>query len=99
MKPYILDDKKWNSLNTFKTTLDIVRDKNIPRSKIKELRSIYRQGKDKTKMYMEMNGLERAGRLENKLDYIDNFRCEFGFNDDYAVFNDAIEIMDFIEEV
>lgn len=99
MKPYIVDSKQWNSIKTFGTTLEIVKDKEIPRSKIKELREIYIGGREKTKIYMLTNGLEKIGILSNKFDYINNFKCEFGFKDNYAAFYDAIEVIDFVEEI
>lgn len=99
MKPYIVSSNDWNSIRTFSKALEIVKDKNLPRSKVKELREVYVEGKEKTKIFMLTNGLERVNRLNNKFDYIDSFKCEFGFKDDYAAFYDAIEVMDFVEEI
>ncbi len=94
-----------NHYDNFKEILNsISKGKNpIPRSKLKTLRSKYKEGIEATRIYMEVNGLEKEGQqsVTNKLDMAGSFKCEYGFyklHDQYsATHYDAIEIVDLVE--
>jgi len=105
MKPLFADSingHRINSYENFEKILKTMQDSKIPRSKLKKLREVYKDGRKNTEIYMMVNGMELEEKyLDNKIDFAGDFKCRYGFYEEegraVSAYFDAIEIMDFIK--
>lgn len=94
LRPLYLNKKdELNSYENFKDTLKVIQNKDIPRSKIKGLRAEYKKGSQSVHIYMNYYGLNKY------LDYVNGIQIKDGIYKNKAMFYDAIELMDLVEEV
>jgi hypothetical protein len=96
MRPlYINNPDSWRSYQNFKVALKNISSDKAPRSKIKELREVLRQGIDSSEKYIRVNS------LENVIQPLNETKGNYGFyveDNRTCMYFDAIEIMDmFIE--
>lgn len=88
-----------------KKLLEDIEKGDLARSKVKELRNIYKEGKAATEVYMRITGLEKDNQnhVENKLDFAGNLKVNFGFYTEgercFATHYDAIEMIDIIQNL
>lgn len=94
LRPIYIGKEELNSYDVFKEALEMVKSDNISRSKWKKLRGELVKGDEATKRYLQYYGLDEV--LENKLG---GYSLKNGIRNNTAVFFDAIEIMDIVEEV
>jgi len=93
MKPlYLENTDTYHTYLNFKNSLKKIRKSDIARSKLKEVREIFKEGPDRSKGFIEMNQL-------HIFDYLGDLKLTNGFtSDNVCLFFDAIETMDlFIE--
>lgn len=94
LRPLYLNKKdELNSYENFKDALKVIQNKEISRSKIKGLRAEYKKGSQSVHIYMNYYGLNKY------LDYVNGIQIKDGIYENKAVFYDAIELMDLVEEV
>lgn len=95
MRPLYLNNKDtWRTYENFKSTIYHIEnlkinDKKLARNKVKELRDVFREGKKSTELFLKSNN------IENYLGGIYGTENDYGFNDNYALYYDAIETIDF----
>lgn len=97
MKPLVLDPTKdWKNYNNFITSLDNIRnsikDKNIGRNKIKELRRALKKGKENTEYFLKFYKI-KPGKYLRDFSGASGDYC-FNESDNICMYLDAIEIMD-----
>jgi len=95
MKPIYINNKdNWQNYKNFLKTLEKIslQEDGAPRSKIKALREVFRQGKDESEVFIKVN------KLEKYVPPIDENYSDlnaYGFSKDgICMYYDAIEIMD-----
>lgn len=101
---YIENNEKWNNYNNFIKIIDEIneKDKNnqnvIPRSKLKTLREMLRQGPKATEMYIKLYLKDKNGKSP-----LSSFKDEgeycFRNADQSCMYFDAIEINDLFEKI
>lgn len=94
MKPlYINNDSQWNSYELFKDSMDILKSSGVPRSKLKALRGEWAKGEGMARNYINYYG------LEDYFNSVNHQATNMGIIKNTAVFFDAIELMDLVEEI
>lgn len=90
MRPiFIQSEDSWMNYKNFVQAMESVTNKDIARSKVKELREKLKEGKDPVKVFVESN------KLGNIIDKLKGTNGEFGFSTGgVCMFYDAIESMD-----
>ncbi|SNX52847.1 hypothetical protein [Thermoanaerobacterium sp. RBIITD] len=96
MRPLYMNNNEkevWTSYKNFKEAYKNISDKEIyekkiPRSKLKQLRDVLKEGEKETERFLKVNNLENCfSRLEGTTG-------DFCFYNDKCMYYDAIEIMD-----
>jgi hypothetical protein len=92
IRPYFFDDEKTiNSYSEFKSLKNSIKNKVIPRSKLKCLRKAYTQGKEAADNYYKLMAIRYK---EDITEFDSPFIPDYDGNNYIARFFDAIDIMD-----
>ncbi|TCS78936.1 Cas10/Cmr2 second palm domain-containing protein [Tepidibacillus fermentans] len=95
MKPLYLNNKdSFRSYSNFKESLKNISKSDVARSKLKELREVFKEGPSRSKVFIEIN------QLNSLFNYLGNMQLTNGFTTDHVcLYFDAIEMMDLFIEI